>query len=227
MQIIAEASGVRKSYRLGETICEALRGVDLKVEKGEFLAVAGPSGSGKTTLLNILGCLDTATGGQVRLEGKDLSGLSPDRLAEIRRDKLGFVFQSFNLLPVLTAFENVEYPLLLQSVKAAERRRRVRELLAAVGLAEKMGNFPSQLSGGQQQRVSLARALAGRPALVLADEPTANLDSRTGEEIISLMRRLNKEQGVTFIFATHDRRIMEHASRLVWMEDGRITEAAG
>ena len=219
---VVEVRNLSKIYRLGEVEQRALDGVDLTVEAGEFLALAGPSGSGKTTMLNIIGCLDLPTAGEVLLDGRSVAGLKPDALAEIRRHRLGFVFQSYNLIPVLTAFENVEYPLILNKVAPAERRRRVAEILAEVGLGGKMHHLPNQLSGGQQQRVAIARALVHRPLLVLADEPTANLDSHTGQEIIALMHRLNREKGVTFIFATHDRRIMDHASRLVRLEDGRI-----
>ena len=217
-----EVRNLRKTYRLGELTQQALDGVNLSVESGEFLALAGPSGSGKTTLLNLIGCLDAPTAGEVLLDGRPVASLKDNQLAEVRLRCLGFVFQSYNLIPVLTAFENVEYPLILNGVKPGERKRRALEALARVGLADKTRNLPSQLSGGQQQRVSIARALVHRPMLVLADEPTANLDSHTGQEIIALMHRLNQEQGVTFIFATHDQRIMEHASRLIRLADGKI-----
>lgn len=219
---VVEIRGIKKTYRLGEVEQQALDGVDLAVEAGDFMALAGPSGSGKTTMLNIIGCLDAPTAGEVFLEGRPVARLKPNRLAEIRRERLGFVFQSYNLIPVLTALENVEYPLILNGIKPAERRRRAMEILAEVGLAGKEGNLPGQLSGGQQQRVAIARALVHRPSLILADEPTANLDSHTGQEIIDLMRRLNRDHGATFIFATHDQRIMDRASRLVKLEDGKI-----
>lgn len=219
---VVKAINIQKVYSLGEVNFQALNGVNLEVESGEFLALAGPSGSGKTTLLNILGCLDIPTEGEVFIGPRAVSTLNANRLADVRRATLGFVFQSYNLIPVLTAFENVEYPLILNKVAPDERRQRVCAILKDVGLENKMGNFPHQLSGGQQQRVSIARALVNRPMLVLADEPTANLDSHTGREIIGLMRRLNQEKGVTFIFATHDPRIMDLASRLVRLEDGRI-----
>lgn len=219
---VVKVRNVTKVYRLGEVDFQALQGIDLDVEPGEFLALAGPSGSGKTTLLNIIGCLDNPSGGEVFLGQESVNRLSPDELSDMRRRKLGFVFQSYNLIPVLTAFENVEYPLILNRVNPAERKKKVNKILADVGLADKTNHFPNQLSGGQQQRVSIARALVNQPMLVLADEPTANLDSHTSQEIISLMQKLNREQGITFIFATHDPRIMEHASRLVKISDGKI-----
>ncbi|MGE5576735.1 MAG: ABC transporter ATP-binding protein [Syntrophothermus sp.] len=221
MQVV-KVRNLKKVYRLGEVEYQALGGVDLEVAAGEFLALAGPSGSGKTTLLNIIGCLDTPTEGEVFLGERNVASLTDDQLAKIRKERLGFVFQSYNLIPVLTAFENVEYPLILNKVNPAERRRRVAKVLEEVGLGDKLHNFPNQLSGGQQQRVAIARALVTKPMLVLADEPTANLDSHTGQEIITLMQRLNHEKGVTFIFATHDQRVMEHASRLVNIRDGKI-----
>ncbi len=219
---VVTVSDLKKSYPLGEVNFQALNGIDLEVAAGEFLALAGPSGSGKTTLLNIIGCLDSPTEGEILLGKEPVNRLNPDKLADIRKAKLGFVFQSYNLIPVLTAFENVEYPLILNKVNPVERRERVQQILKEVGLADKMNNFPNQLSGGQQQRVSIARALVNQPMLVLADEPTANLDSHTGQEIISLMQQLNREKGVTFIFATHDQRIMDHASRVVQIRDGQI-----
>ena len=219
---VVTVKNLKKVYRLGEIDFQALNGIDLEVAAGEFLALAGPSGSGKTTLLNIIGCLDNPTEGEVFLGTDAVAKLSPDQLADIRKTKLGFVFQSFNLIPVLTAFENVEYPLILNKIPAEERKKRVTAILTEVGLEDKMNHFPSQLSGGQQQRVSIARALVNQPMLVLADEPTANLDSHTGQEIIALMQKLNREKGITFIFATHDQRIMDHASRLVRISDGKI-----
>jgi putative ABC transport system ATP-binding protein len=219
---IVTVTHLKKVYRLGEVCFQALNGVDLEVAAGEFLALAGPSGSGKTTLLNLIGCLDSPTEGEVFLGEEPLSNLSADQMADIRKSKLGFVFQSYNLIPVLTAFENVEYPLILNKIPPDERRKRVKAILSEVGLEEKMNHFPNQLSGGQQQRVSIARALVNQPMLVLADEPTANLDSHTGQEIIALMQKLNREKGLTFIFATHDQRIMDHASRLVRIQDGKI-----
>jgi len=219
---VVTLKNVKKTYRLGEIDFQALNGVDLEVSAGEFVALAGPSGSGKTTLLNIIGCLDSPTEGELFLGDDAVGKLTPDRLADIRKSRLGFIFQSYNLIPVLTAFENVEYPLILNKIRPDERKARVRSILTEVGLGDKLDNFPNQLSGGQQQRVSIARALVSQPLLVLADEPTANLDSQTGLEIISLMRKLNREKGITFIFATHDQRIMEHSSRLVRISDGKI-----
>jgi putative ABC transport system ATP-binding protein len=219
MSLVA-VKDVTKAYRLGTQTVIALAGVSLSVEPGEFLAVAGPSGSGKTTLLNLIGCLDTPTSGHVEIDGESVSVLSSGRRADLRARKLGFIFQTFNLIPVLTAFENVEYPLLLT------RRRgdgaRVRTALEQVGLGDRARHRPSELSGGQQQRVASARALVTEPALVLADEPTANLDSKTGHEIVDLMRRLNRERGTTFLFSTHDPRIMKAADRVLEISDGRL-----
>ena len=212
---------VSKTYRLGKVDVTALAGVSLVVKAGEFLAVAGPSGSGKTTLLNLIGCLDTPTSGEVAIDGEAISGLSSGRRADLRARKLGFVFQTFNLIPVLTAWENVEYPLLLQRGRR-DVSARVRAAFAHVGLADRSRHRPPELSGGQQQRVAIARALVTEPALVLADEPTANLDSRTGHEIVELMRTLNRERGTTFIFSTHDARVMAHAHRVVHLADGRL-----
>jgi len=212
---------VSKTYRLGKVTVTALDGVSLAVKAGEFLAVAGPSGSGKTTLLNLIGCLDTPTSGEVVIDGEAISGLSAGRRADLRSRKLGFVFQTFNLIPVLTAWENVEYPLLLQR-RRGDVADRVRAALEHVGLADRARHRPPELSGGQQQRVAIARALVTEPALVLADEPTANLDSRTGHEIVELMRRLNRERGTTFVFSTHDPRIVNAADRVLEISDGRL-----
>jgi putative ABC transport system ATP-binding protein len=220
--IIVKTRKLNKVFKLGEVSFKALSGINLDIEAGEFLALAGPSGSGKTTLLNLIGCLDKPTEGEVFLGDKSVAGMSSDQLAELRKSKLGFVFQSYNLIPVLTAYENVEYPLILNKISKQERKQRVINILNDVGLKDKMHNFPSQLSGGQQQRVSIARALVNQPMLVLADEPTANLDSKTGEEIVTLMQKLNREKGITFIFSTHDQRIMNHASRLIMLKDGEI-----
>jgi putative ABC transport system ATP-binding protein len=212
---------VTKTYRLGATTVTALAGVSIRVEAGEFLAVAGPSGSGKTTLLNLIGCLDRPTSGEVVIDGEPVGGLSPGQQARFRARRLGFVFQTFSLIPVLTAWENVEYPLLLQ------RRRdgvaaRVRAALEQVGLGDRARHRPAELSGGQQQRVAIARAQVTEPALVLADEPTANLDSRTGHEVVELMRRLNREHGTTFVFSTHDPRVITAADRVLELCDGRL-----
>jgi putative ABC transport system ATP-binding protein len=212
---------VSKSYRLGTLNVTALAGVSLTVAAGEFVAVAGPSGSGKTTLLNLIGCLDTPSAGEIAIDGESVTRLSPGRRADLRARKLGFVFQTFNLIPVLTAWENVEYPLLIHR-RGGDVAARVDRALEQVGLAERARHRPAELSGGQQQRVAIARALVGEPALVLADEPTANLDSQTGHEIVELMRRLNRERGTTFVFSTHDPRIMKAADRVLAMSDGRL-----
>jgi putative ABC transport system ATP-binding protein len=200
----------------------ALRGLDLTVKKGEFTALCGPSGSGKTTALNLIGALDKPTSGEIVLEGKNLAKLSRSKLSRIRRDRIGFVFQAYNLVPVLTAYENAEIVLALQGVSAKERRERVMGLLADVGLEGMAHRRPDQLSGGQQQRVAIARAIAANPAVVLADEPTANVDSETAEKIISIMEKLNRERDVTFVFSTHDPRVMERAKRVVRLVDGKI-----
>ncbi|MEJ2033030.1 MAG: ABC transporter ATP-binding protein [Deltaproteobacteria bacterium] len=221
---IVECSGIEKSYRQGQVSVHALRGVDLAVEQGGFLALAGPSGSGKTTLLNILGGLDAPDKGRVVVADNDLSTLNPAELAALRLFKVGFVFQAYNLIPVLTARENVEFVMQLQGVPAGERRQRSRAALTDVGLAGLDDRRPAELSGGQQQRVAVARAIVAAPAIVLADEPTANLDSRTGEGLLDLMQAMNEQKGVTFIFSTHDQMVMEHARRLVLIHDGRIVD---
>ena len=212
---------VSKTYRFGKLEVAALTRVSLTVTAGEFVAIAGPSGSGKTTLLNLVGCLDTPTAGEIEIDGEPLGRLSPARRADLRSAKIGFIFQTFNLIPVLTADENVEYPLLLRK-RRPDHRQRVERALHQVGLSDRARHRPPELSGGQQQRVAIARALVTDPALVLADEPTANLDSRTGHDIIALMRRLNREQGTTFVFSTHDPRIMAAADRVLEIADGRL-----
>ncbi len=221
---IVSVQGLKREYSQGEHTVHALRGVDLAVESGEFLALMGASGSGKTTLLNLIGGLDEPTAGSVQIEGTDIGGISSGERSDLRRDRIGFVFQAYNLVPVLTALENAEMVLLLRGVPAGERRAKVMKTLASVGLEGLENRFPNELSGGQQQRVAVARAIAGEPALVLADEPTANLDSKSGNELISLMARLNEEQGITFVFATHDPKVMSAARRVVSMEDGEIRE---
>ena len=213
---------VRKTYVDGETEVRALRGVSLGIEAGEFLSIAGPSGSGKTTLLNIIGCIDNADTGDVDIDGDRLAGRSKKELTEIRRAKIGFVFQNFNLIPVLTAYENVSMPLSLLGVAEEEIRERTMALLAEVGLEGMEHRRPSRLSGGQQQRVAVARALVKNPLIVLADEPTANLDSATGEAILKLMRDINRKRGTTFIFSTHDQMVMDYAARLCRLHDGLI-----
>ena len=221
---IVSVKDVMKNYQLGKTEVKALRGVTLEVIKGEFLSVAGPSGSGKTTLLNLVGCLDKPTSGIVQISGEDVTQLKPGQLADIRRQKIGFIFQSFNLIPVLSAYENVEFPLLLKGGGSKKRRQRVIKVLEEVGLEDHGKHRPEELSGGQRQRVAVARALVTDPEIVLADEPTANLDSETGDQIIDLMLDINKNDGTTFIFSTHDPKVMEHASRVIRLHDGLITE---
>lgn len=218
---------LEKTYQAGETSVRALRGVDLEVAEGEFTALAGPSGSGKTTLLNLIGCIDQADSGTLIVDGLDVSTRTAVQLSTFRREKLGFIFQNFNLVPVLTAFENVALVLNLLALPAAEVESRTRALLAEVGLAGMEDRLPTRLSGGQQQRVAIARALVKNPRVVLADEPTANLDSETGRSILELMRELNRTRGVTFLFSTHDVQVMEFATRLVKLHDGVITGDSG
>ncbi|HED04874.1 MAG TPA: ABC transporter ATP-binding protein [Candidatus Fraserbacteria bacterium] len=219
---LIRTEGLEKIYRLDHVEVPALRGVDLTIEGEEFLAIAGPSGSGKTTLLNLIGGLDRPTAGQVFLEEQEITRLNKSRLAELRLRKIGFVFQAYNLLPVLTALENVEYVMLLQGIAAGERRQRALAILGEVGLAEYANRFPNLMSGGQQQRVAVARAIVAQPKLVLADEPTANLDSTASSELLDLMRQLNRDHGVTFVFSTHDPLVMERAERLVRLRDGKV-----
>ena len=223
MSSIVSVKNVSKVYLLGKTEVPAVRDASIEVGEGEFLSIAGPSGSGKTTLLNLIGCVDTPTSGTVVVNGRDTGRLSERALTDLRLRTIGFIFQSFNLVPVLSVFQNVEFPLLLQgTLSKPERRRRVEALLDAVGLDEHTRHRPSELSGGQRQRVAIARALVTHPRLVLADEPTANLDSRTGETIIDLMREMNRRDGTTFIFSTHDPKVMSHANAIVRIADGRI-----
>jgi len=227
---IISVRDVSKVYLLGKTEVHALRGVSLDVEQGEFLAIAGPSGSGKTTLLNLVGCVDTPSAGTVTVAGQDTSRLSERALTALRLHQIGFIFQSFNLVAVLDVFQNVEFPLLLQGGLAGkERTARVEALLEAVGIRGHARHRPSELSGGQRQRVAVARALVTRPALVLADEPTANLDSQTGQNIIDLMRDMNRKDGTTFVFSTHDPKVMAHANAIIRIADGMVTgrEPAG
>ncbi len=209
-------------YRADDVAVHAVRGISLSVDGGEFTAVVGPSGSGKTTFLNIVSGLDKPTEGRVLLHGKALSDMSGGELSDFRRDNIGFIFQAYNLIPVLSVEENIEYVMLLQGVPAETRRRRVAGMLRQVGLEGYADRFPGRLSGGQQQRVAIARAMVSRPRLILADEPTANLDSRTGSELLNMMHRLNKETGMTFLFSTHDRMVMERARRVVVLKDGRV-----
>ena len=213
---------VTKLYTQGSLEVQALRGLDLTVRKGEFTALIGPSGSGKTTTLNLVGGLDAPTSGSVIVEGVDLGALNRKQLSHLRRDRIGFVFQSYNLIPVLTAYENAEMVMWVQGVPVRERRERVMDLLHAVGLDGMEDRKPTELSGGQQQRVAIARAIASDPAVVLADEPTANVDSETAETLISLMETLNRDRGVTFLFSTHDHRVVERVKRVVRLVDGRV-----
>lgn len=219
---IVSLEGINKTYKMGSTEVKALRDINLEIQAGEFLAIAGTSGSGKTTLLNIIGCLDKPDSGRLLINGQDVSGLAKNKLADIRSQKLGFIFQSFNLVPVLNVYENIELPLLLVNQPSHEKREMVNRLIKAVGLEKHAHHRPNELSGGQRQRVAIARALVGEPVLVLADEPTANLDSNTGQDIINLMLDLNQKFNTTYVFSTHDAQIMEQASRLINIKDGRI-----
>ena len=215
---------VSKDFQLGEQTVHALHDITLAVEPGVFLAISGPSGSGKTTLLNLIGCIDKPTSGKIYINDQDVSSRSANELADLRSRSIGFIFQTFNLLPVLSAAENVEYPLLRRpDLTPKDRKRRVDYFLDIVGLSKYANNRPNQLSGGQRQRVAIARALAVKPAIVLADEPTANLDKATGREILKLMKQINRHLKTTFIFSTHDQKVIDHADRLVQMEDGSIT----
>jgi putative ABC transport system ATP-binding protein len=221
MSSLVEVKGVHKIYPGGSKVA-ALRGVDLKIARGEFMALAGPSGSGKSTLLNLIGTLDRPTKGTVSYDGSVVSTLDVEPLSDFRLASLGFIFQAYNLIPVLTAAENVEYPLVLRGVEAGERRRLAHEALKWVGLTEYAERRPDLLSGGQQQRVAVARAIVTRPSLVLADEPTANLDSKTGAHLLDLMEGLNKEHGITFLFSSHDGAVLERARRVVRLQDGEL-----
>lgn len=224
--ILVSLRSVFKKYQLGKTIVPALQGVDLDVARGEFTVVMGPSGSGKSTLLNIIGCLDSPTSGNYKFDSQEVGGRDFDDLANLRNEKIGIIFQSFNLIPVLNVIENVEFPCIMGKSKEplSTLRSRVKKLCEDVGLGPFLNHRPDELSGGQRQRVAIARALITHPELILADEPTANLDSKTSEQIIDLMERLNKERGVTFIFSTHDPRVMNHARRVVYINDGKIVD---
>lgn len=219
---VIETRKLSKTYNESMVAVHALREVDLSIENGEFTAIVGPSGSGKTTLLNIIGGLDSATGGQVMVAGKEITSMKENELIDFRLHNIGFVFQAYNLIPVLTAKENVEFIMLMQKWKKAEREARSQTLLHAVGLDEQVNKRPAQMSGGQQQRVAVARALASKPQFVLADEPTANLDSVSTANLLDIMARLNKEEGMTFVFSTHDQRVIDRAQRVITLEDGRI-----
>jgi len=218
---VIEVQGLKKDYPLGKTTVHALRGVDFLVEEGAFLSIVGPSGSGKTTLLNIIGCIDQPTSGQVKIHDQEISELNDKQVTDLRLHKIGFIFQSFNLIPVLNVRENVEFPLLLRKVeKKAEINTRVEKLIEAVGLLDYIDHKPAELSGGQRQRVAIARALVGAPDIILADEPTANLDSETSEAILKLMRDLNELEKTTFIFSTHDPEVLKYAKSIVQIRDG-------
>jgi putative ABC transport system ATP-binding protein len=220
---VVELLSVKKIYMLDQTEVHALRGVDISIKEGEFVCIAGPSGSGKTTILNLIGCIDKPTEGTVLIDNEDVSKFNDKKLTNYRLNKLGFIFQSFNLIPVLNVYENIEFPLLLQkNISKEERKARVMNLIKEVGLEDRIKNKPSELSGGQRQRVAIARALVTKPVIVLADEPTANLDSETGDKIISLMKQINEIEKTTFIFSTHDPDIMKHAQRVVRLHDGKV-----
>ena len=224
---VVKVENITRVYKVGAVETRALQGVNLSIENGEFTTLVGPSGSGKTTLLQMIGCLDQPTSGRVFVDGKDVTRLNRNQRADMRKGHIGFIFQFFALIPTLSAYENVEMPLLLTNHAAKERRERVMQLLEAVGLSDRANNRPDQMSGGQQQRVAIARALATKPALVLADEPTANLDTANGEQVMEIMAKLNKETGVTFVFATHDPRVIKFAHRVVTLRDGLIVENNG
>lgn len=222
--MVLQTQKLTKTYVVGQEKVHALRGVDFHADKGDFIVINGPSGSGKTTFLNMISLIDEPTEGQVYVEGQLVSGLSQSELAVIRRDKIGLMFQTFNLIPVLSAFENIEYPLLLKGVEKNQRREKVMSLLEQVDLAKEAKRRPDQLSGGQKQRIALARTLVNDPTIVLADEPTGNLDTKTSEKVMAMIKNLNKEQGVTFLVVTHDMMVNDYANRLVSIRDGQLTE---
>jgi putative ABC transport system ATP-binding protein len=223
-EVIVTLNDLRKTYQMGQVQVEALRGINLEIKSGDFVSVAGPSGSGKTTMMNIIGLIDRPSGGRICIEGKETGSLSRRELTRFRREYIGFVFQSFNLLPVLTVFENIELPLTIGAKKTsrAERKDRVEALLKEVDLQDRRRHLPAELSGGQQQRVAIARALVTRPRLVIADEPTANLDSENGSRILELMKTVNKEDGTTFLFSTHDPGIWKMADHILFLRDGAL-----
>lgn len=223
MELI-KIENVTRTYKTGNVETQALRGVSLTIQNGEFTALVGPSGSGKTTLLQLIGCLDSPSSGKIWINGKDVSQLNRNQRADMRRGTIGFIFQFFALIPTLTAYENVEMPLLLNGLAPSERQKRVMDLLKAVGMEDRANHRPDQLSGGEQQRVAVARALSTRPLLVLADEPTANLDTENGRQVMEIMQRLNQETGTTFIFATHDPRLFGYARRTITLRDGLVAE---
>ncbi len=222
---LIELHDIHKIYPLGQTKVHAIRGVSLSIEEASFISIVGPSGSGKTTLLNLIGCVDTLSSGQIRIDGHDISGLSDNQLTDLRLFTIGFIFQSFHLIPVLNVIENVEFPLLLMnSLSTKEIRKRALDIIEEAQISEQKNHRPAELSGGQRQRVAIARALVTRPKIVLADEPTANLDSETGKSILSLMKRLNDDHGVTFVFSTHDPDVLKYAKRIIKIRDGRLIE---
>ena len=221
---LIEMENIKKDYFLGETVVHALQGIDLQIDKGEFVAIWGPSGSGKTTLLNLIGAIDEPSAGNLAIAGRDVRLLSDNQRSELRNDTIGFIFQGFNLIPVLSALENVMLPLQLKGASSGEAKAKALSRLEEVGLSQFVDHRPFKMSGGQQQRVSIARALVNSPSLVIADEPTANLDSETARMIISLMRELNEKEETTFIFSTHDQRLLDRVKRLVRLEDGRIVD---
>ncbi len=220
--MVAKLDKVTKIYKLGEVLIPALSDVDFSLQEGDFVVLAGPSGSGKSTLLHLMGCIDKPDKGKVMVDNIDTSEMSLEALTTLRQEKIGFIFQSFNLIPVLTAYENVELPLLFTGMKSPEIMTRVEDVLRKVGLYDRMNHYPAELSGGQQQRVAIARALAGRPSLILADEPTANLDSETGTDILDLLLDLNREEKATILISTHDPTIMEKADKIIHIKDGKI-----
>jgi putative ABC transport system ATP-binding protein len=220
--MVAILKEVTKYYHLGDVLITALSDVNFSLQKGDFVVLAGPSGSGKSTVLHLLGCIDKPDKGRIMVDNIDTTAISLEALTTLRKEKIGFIFQSFNLIPVLTAYENVELPLLFTGMKSLEIKNRVEDVLRKVGLNDRMKHYPSKLSGGQQQRVAIARALAGRPSLILADEPTANLDSKTGTDILDLLLNLNREEKVTILISTHDPIIMEKANKIIHIKDGRI-----
>jgi len=219
---VVECVNVNKTYHQGKVKVRALQNVNLSIDKGGFVALAGPSGSGKTTLLNIIGGLDLADSGSIVVDGNDFDKMNPSQLANLRLHKVGFVFQSYNLIPVLSALENVEFVMLLQGLSSVERQKRAKAILDEVGLEDMYDRRPGELSGGQQQRVAVARAIVSNPSIVLADEPTANLDSPTGKGLLKIMKRMNEKKNVTFIFSTHDKMVMDHAERIIYLRDGIV-----
>ena len=224
--VMIELINVTKVYKTGRFEVIALNNVSMKIEDGEFIAIMGPSGSGKTTLLNLIGCLDKPTKGKIMIDGIDTSQLTDKQLTELRRDKIGFIFQQYYLIPTLTALENVELPMIFKGIPRSERIRRAKELLSLVGLEREMNRMPNELSGGQQQRVAIARALANDPSILLCDEPTGNLDRKSGKVVMDLIKKLNEERGVTVVLVTHDAEVARYAERVVRIVDGRITDVS-